>query len=83
MFDFYLLGNYIKNKLFMQMPNLKIYGPSLIRITLTECEFVHPQTMNPLARLCPNLVQLSLENPSTVPDDLFVGEVALLRFFLS
>ena len=58
-----------------QMPNLEIYGSSLTRITLTECEFVHPQTLNPLARLCPNLIHLALENPSTVPDDLFVGEV--------
>ena len=58
-----------------QMPNLEIYGSSLTRITLTECEFVHPQTLNPLARLCPHLIHLALENPSTVPDDLFVGEV--------
>ena len=66
-----------------QMPNLEIYGPSLTKLCLSECEFVHPQTLNPLARCCPNLVNLTLENPTTVPDDLFVGEVAwaFLIFF--
>ena len=59
-----------------QMPNLDIYGPSLTKLCLSECEFVHPQTLNPLARCCPNLGHLTLENPTTVPDDLFVGEVA-------
>ena len=57
------------------MPNLSVYGSSLVKITLTECEFVHPQTLNPFANFCPNLEELSLENPTTVPDDLFVGEV--------
>jgi len=72
----------VPNFLTLQMPNLEIYGSSLTRITLTECEFVHPQTLNPLARLCPNLIHLALENPSTVPDDLFVGEVNLINLHL-
>ena len=66
----------IKRGIIFQMPNLLVFGSCLIRITLTECEFVHPQTLNPFAKFCPNLAELSLENPSTVPDELFVGEVA-------
>ena len=40
-----------------------------------ESEFVHPQTINPFALLCPNLESLTLINPSVVTDNLFFGEV--------
>ena len=35
---------------------------------------MHPQTLNPLALKCPRLTSLSLINPSTISDNLFVGE---------
>ena len=36
-----------------------------------ESKFVHPQTINPFALLCPNLESLTLINPSVVTDNLF------------
>ena len=50
------------------------YGKSITKITLNEAEFVHPQTLNPLALKCPRLKSLTLLNPSTISDNLFVGE---------
>lgn len=70
------LDIYCYNMLFaIQMRNLKDYGSRIIKISLTESEFVHPQTLNPLALRCPNLEVLGLINPTVVTDELFVGEV--------
>ncbi len=67
------------NMLFViQMRNLKLWGPSLRRLCLTESEFLHPQTLNPIALQCPNLNELVVVNPSTISDDLFVGQVPQL-----
>ena len=56
------------------MRDLSTYGKAITSITLTEAEFVHPQTLNPLALNCPRLTSLTIINPSTISDNLFVGE---------
>lgn len=64
------------NMLFViQWRNLKLWGNSLKRLSLTEAEFLHPQTLNPFALQCQNLEELIIINPSTISDDLFVGRV--------
>ena len=64
------------NMLFViQMRNLKLWGPSLKKLNLTEPEFLHPQTLNPFALQCHKLEELLIVNPSTISDDLFVGRV--------
>ena len=64
------------NMLFaIQMRNLADYGRSLVKLSLTESEFVHPQTLNPFALNCPRLRTLVIVNPAVVSDELFVGEV--------
>ena len=64
------------NMLFViQWRNIKLWGPSLKRVTLTEPEFLHPQTLNPFALQCRNLTEMIIVNPSTISDDLFVGRV--------
>ena len=57
-----------------QMREFMHYGKALTSVTLTEAEFVHPQTLNPLALNCPRLTSLTLINPSVISDNLFVGE---------
>jgi len=64
------------NMLFViQWRNIKLWGPSLKKLTLTEPEFLHPQTLNPFALQCRNLSEIIIVNPSTISDDLFVGRV--------
>ena len=64
------------NMLFViQWRNLKLWGSSLRKLNLTEPEFLHPQTLNPFALQCENLTDLTIINPSTISDDLFVGRV--------
>ena len=64
------------NMLFViQWRNIKLWGPSLRKLTLTEAEFLHPQTLNPFALQCRNLTEIIIVNPSTISDDLFVGRV--------
>jgi len=64
------------NMLFViQWRNIKLWGPSLKKVTLTEPEFLHPQTLNPFALQCKNLAEMIIVNPSTISDDLFVGRV--------
>ena len=64
------------NMLFViQMRNLKLWGPCLKKLNLTEPEFLHPQTLNPFALQCNQLEELLIINPSTISDDLFVGRV--------
>lgn len=64
------------NMLFViQWRNLKLWGPSLKKLSLTEPEFCHPQTLNPFALQCVNLSELAIVNPSTISDELFVGRV--------
>ena len=59
---------------FGQLQELLKYGKAITKIILNEAEFVHPQTMNPLAMKCSRLESLTLLNPSTISDNLFVGE---------
>ena len=69
------------NMLFaIQMSHLPTYGSCLTKLTLTESEFVHPQTLNPFALHCPNLDTLILVNPVIVSDDLFVGRLVFFTF---
>lgn len=64
------------NLLFViQWRNLKLWGPALQKLTLTEPEFLHPQTLNPFALQCDKLTDLTIINPSTISDELFVGRV--------
>jgi len=64
------------NMLFViQWRNLKLWGPALQKLTLTEPEFLHPQTLNPFALQCDKLTDLTIINPSTISDELFVGRV--------
>jgi len=64
------------NMLFViQWRNIKLWGPSLKKLTLTEVEFLHPQTLNPFALQCRNLTEMIIINPSTISDELFVGRV--------
>ena len=57
------------------MDHLRSYGPLLQKVTLTQCEFLHPQSLIPLCNHCPNLAQLSVYGCSPISDDLFVGEL--------
>ena len=57
-----------------QLQELLKYGKAITKIILNEAEFVHPQTLNPIAMKCPRLESLTLLNPSTISDNLFVGE---------
>ena len=64
------------NLLFViQWRNLKLWGPALHKLSLTEPEFLHPQTLNPFALQCDHLTDLTIINPSTISDELFVGRV--------
>lgn len=64
------------NMLFViQWRNIQTWGPCLKSLSLTESEFLHPQTLNPFALQCINLTELVIVNPSTISDDLFVGRV--------
>ena len=48
------------NMLFViQMRNLKLWGPCLKKLNLTEPEFLHPQTLNPFALQCNQLGMIS------------------------
>ena len=58
----------------LQMRDLSKYGKAITSITLTEAEFLHPQTLNPIALNCPRLTSLTIINPTTISDNLFVGE---------
>ena len=52
------------NMLFViQWRNIKLWGPSLKKVTLTEPEFLHPQTLNPFALQCKNLAEMIIVNP--------------------
>ena len=57
------------------MRQLSGYGQFLTSLSLTQSEFLHPQTLNPFARHCPNLKSLSLFTCSAISDEMFVGEV--------
>ena len=50
------------NMLFViQMRNLKLWGPCLKKLNLTEPEFLHPQTLNPFALQCNQLGMISFK----------------------
>ena len=52
------------NMLFViQWRNIKLWGPSVKKLTLTEVEFLHPQTLNPFALQCRNLTEMIIINP--------------------
>ena len=56
------------NMLFViQWRNIKLWGPSLKKLTLTEVEFLHPQTLNPFALQCRNLTEIIIINPRWSP----------------
>ena len=56
------------NMLFViQWRNIKLWGPSLKKLTLTEVEFLHPQTLNPFALQCRNLTEMIIINPRWSP----------------
>ncbi|XP_059092947.1 uncharacterized protein LOC131888172 [Tigriopus californicus] len=60
---------------FVQMENFPLYGHLLKTIILTQCQFLHPQSLNPLSRHCPNLEHLSLIGCSPISNDMFEGEL--------
>ena len=45
---------------------LGTYGKCMTTLTLTESEFMHPQTLNPFALACKNLSKLVILNPVVV-----------------
>ena len=66
------------NMLFViQWRNIKLWGPSLKKLTLTEVEFLHPQTLNPFALQCRNLTEMIIINPRWSPFAMnsWVGKV--------
>ncbi len=61
------------------MSLLPACGHRLVRLCLTQGEFLHPQALNPWARHCPNLRALEVAGCGTVADEMFVGEVPELE----
>ena len=61
------------------MRQLGMYGHLLRSVSLTQSEFLHPQTLNPFARHCPNLGSLSIFSCSAISDEMFMGEVPELQ----
>ena len=59
-------------KLF-QIPHLPDYGRHLSKICLTQCDFLHPQSLNPFAKHCPNLETIAIYGCGDVSDEMFVG----------
>lgn len=57
------------------MENLPFYGHLLKTVILTQCQFLHPQSLNPLSRHCPNLDHLALIGCSPISNDMFEGEL--------
>ena len=64
------------NMLFLiQLDNIAVYGRHLTKVSFTQCDFLHPQSLNPFAKHCPNLTSISLYGCADVTDEMFVGEV--------
>ena len=65
----------------IQMRNmLGTYGKCMKSLTLTESEFVHPQTLNPFALACKNLESLVVVNP-VVNHEIYVNYTTCACFF--
>ena len=58
-----------------QLRWLPAHGGLLRRLSLTQCEFLHPQSLNHFAEACPNLTALALYNCMAVDDAMFVGDL--------
>lgn len=53
-------------------------GDLISQLSLTQCEFLHPQTLNPWSISCPNLTELSIYNCNSISDEMFIGEMPRL-----
>lgn len=64
------------NMLFLiQLEHLSSYGSLVTKLVFTQCDFLHPQSLNPFAFSCPNVDSLSFFGCETVGDDLFDGDL--------
>ena len=61
------------------MRSLAQTGKFIRKLTMTQGEFLHPQTLNPWSKNCPNLESLTLLACQNVSDEMFVGEVPELE----
>lgn len=68
------------NACFQQMRQLPCGGHFIRRLVLTQCEFLHPRTLNPWSKNCRNIAELAIYNCGEIPDDMFLGELPELDF---
>ena len=56
------------------MKQLRSGGKFIQRLVLTQCEFLHPRTLDPWSKYCPNLTELAIYNCGEISDEMFIGD---------